>query len=73
MSSINEETHVFIVRLWREPREIERATPQLRGTVAHVLSGEQSSVRSLDGVCDFMRRYLSQLGVDLDTSNIQVD
>ena len=47
MKSIDEETQVFIMRLWRERREIEGARPMLRGTVEHVSSGERRSIGDL--------------------------
>ena len=52
MKSIDEETQVFIVRLWRERREIEGARPVLRGTVEHVPSGERRSM-DLSGIVSF--------------------
>ena len=45
MNSNDEETQVFIVRLWREAREIEGARPLLRGTVEHVASGRAAVSR----------------------------
>ena len=45
MNSNDEETQVFIVRLWHKQREIKGARPLLRGTVKHVPSGEKCSVR----------------------------
>ncbi len=63
MNSNDEETQVFIVRLWRELREIEGARPLLRGTVEHVPSGERCSVRDVSAIrrfsCPISRRWAS--------------
>ncbi len=49
--------HVFIVRIWLEPREIEGEAPQLRGSVEHIPSGERRSVKALEDVMAFMARF----------------
>jgi hypothetical protein len=38
---IFEQTQVFVVRLWRERREIDGAAPYWRGVVEHVASGRR--------------------------------
>lgn len=64
MKSTDEETQVFIVRLWRERREIEGARPVLRGTVEHVVSGERRSIRNMDDVTAFVQPYVEAMGVE---------
>lgn len=64
MKSIDEETQVFIVRLWRELREIDGARPLLRGTVEHVPSGQRLYIKEVDEVKQFILPYLDRLGVE---------
>lgn len=55
------ERNVFIVRIWREPRESEVAPPECRGVVEHVASGQRRFFLELGELDDFIRR-LSCLG-----------
>jgi hypothetical protein len=66
MKSIDEETQVFIVRLWRERREIEGARPVLRGTVEHVSSSERLSVRDVSGIVTFLLHHVEAMDVSVD-------
>jgi hypothetical protein len=61
MNSTDEETQVFIVRLWRERREIEGARPVLRGTVEHVASSERRSITNMDDVTAFVQPYIEAI------------
>ena len=56
---------MFVVRIWREPREIENAAPQWRGLIEHVLSGARSYLGDIDGIAGFIAPYLAQMGVPL--------
>lgn len=69
MKSIDDETQVFIVRLWRERREIEGARPLLRGTVEHVSSGERRSIKNLGDINSFLLPYVEALTVRTDGSD----
>ena len=62
MTSFGRDTHVFIVRLWREPREIASAEPEWRGTVEHVPTGERRSVKRVHDVCMVIGDRLEQTG-----------
>jgi len=64
MKSTDEETLVFIVRLWRELREIEGARPVLRGTVEHVASGERRSVSDLGDIPGLLQSYIDAKDMD---------
>ena len=66
MKSNDEETQVFIVRLWRELREIEGARPVLRGTVEHVASGERRSIRNMDDVTAFVQPYIEAMDANTE-------
>ena len=63
MPLFEENTHVFIVRVWREPREIEGAISEWRGVVEHVPSKQRRYVKDLDEITTFMVSYLGQVGV----------
>jgi hypothetical protein len=48
--------NVFIVRIWREPRESEIAPTECRGVVEHVASGQRRFFRELGDLDEFIRR-----------------
>ncbi|GAB4280622.1 MAG: hypothetical protein Kow0092_36230 [Deferrisomatales bacterium] len=52
--------HVFIVRLWREPREIEGAEPLWRGVIEEVRSGQRRYFDELEEIVGFIARCLGQ-------------
>jgi hypothetical protein len=54
-------THVFILRLWLEPREIEDAQPEWRGVIEHVESGEHRYFRDLDVMLAFLAKHFDVL------------
>ncbi len=61
MSSFDESTQAFIVRFWRERREIEAAMPEWRGVVEHVRSGDRRYLKSFDELVQFIAWHLSQV------------
>lgn len=63
MKPIEENTHIFIIRIWRESREIEGAPPEWRGVIEHVPGGNRRYIRSLDEISAFITPYLDQMGV----------
>lgn len=65
MPLLNENTDVFIFRIWLEPREIEGAAPQWRGMIEHVTSGERRYVKSLDEATEFITGFLQRMGVKI--------
>ena len=50
-------THVFIVRFWLEPREIENAEPEWRGVIEHVESGERRFFQNLEVMLTFVTKH----------------
>lgn len=68
MTSIEEHTHVFIVRVWREAREIQGTTPEWRGVIEHVSSGERRYLKGLEEIGVFIVPYLEAMGVKLEMS-----
>lgn len=65
MPLFEEHTHVFIVRIWREPREIEGAAPEWRGVIEHVPDGKRHYLKNLAEITTFIAPYLKQMGVEL--------
>ena len=54
MAYPGKQTHVFIVRIWPEPRELPHADGEWRGTVEHLDSNEQIAFRFLDKLIAFI-------------------
>lgn len=52
---------VFILRFWQEPRGSETSTPELRGVIEDVPSGERRYVRDIGQVCDILNSALQEL------------
>ena len=59
-------THVFIVRIWLERREIANVIPEWRGVVEHVPSGERCYLRDLQEIAACIMPYLKAMGVKFD-------
>ena len=58
MEFAEDHTHAFIVRFWREPREIQGEKPLWRGVIEHVPSGRQLALKDLDMITVFIESYL---------------
>jgi len=58
MPSLGESTHVFIVRAWREPREIPGAAPQWRFSIQKVGHDELTYLQDVEALSAFMRVHL---------------
>lgn len=58
MRSFEEQGGSFIVRVWLEPREIEGASPEWRGKIEHVQSGDCTYFRDLDKMVEFITNHL---------------
>lgn len=58
--------HSFIVRIWREPREILGARAQWRGLIEHVASGQRRYVNDLAGLETFILKYIGEMGVEME-------
>lgn len=55
--------HIFVLRLWSEPRELEGAAPVWRGTIEHVPTRQRCYIKNLDEIKVFLLPYLSAMGV----------
>ncbi len=58
MASLAENTQVFIVRFWREAREIAGAAPEWRGVIEHLSGGERRYMKDLDEITAFIALYV---------------
>jgi hypothetical protein len=53
-----QDTHVFVIRMWREPREIEGKESEWRGVIEHVATRERCHVRALHEITIFLAAYI---------------
>jgi hypothetical protein len=65
MAVLERDTQVFIVRLWREPREVRGAKLAWRGVVEHIRSGNRRYVNDLAAISAFMVPYLEEMGIQV--------
>lgn len=59
MTSYEETTHSFIVKIWRE----DNAYRPWRGYIIHVLTGEQRYLQDLAEIPRFIEPYLARMGI----------
>jgi hypothetical protein len=70
MMLFEDNTHVFIVRIWFERREIEGATEEWRAVIEHMPSGRRRYLKDLGTILDFIASYLlKERNVNLDTTD----
>lgn len=62
MPPLNDETEVFIVRLWQERLEDKHAEPLLRGVVEHIATQQRRYVDDLDEITKYIRDILKLVG-----------
>lgn len=62
MPLLNDETEVFIVRLWHERLEDSHLSPLLRGVVEHIATEQRRYVDDLEKVTQYIREILKQVG-----------
>jgi hypothetical protein len=58
MDPFEDDTHSFVVRIWREPREAPDACPLWRGMIEHVMTGRRRYLSDLTEVTEFIRQQL---------------
>lgn len=56
---------VFIVRVWREAREIEGAKPLWRGMIELIPTGERQYLTTLDEITAYIARRLAEMGIEV--------
>jgi hypothetical protein len=62
MDSFEAKTHVFIVRVWLEPRESTMSTPEWRGVIEHVPTQRRQYFKDLACIPAFIMPYLEEMG-----------
>ena len=62
MDSLDKGTHVFIVRVWIETREIEGAEALWRAVVEHVSSGQRRYLENLGEIETVIVQHLRDMG-----------
>jgi len=58
MKLFEDNTQVFIIRIWFERREIEGAAEPWRGVIEHMPGGQRCYVTETSAILDFMASYL---------------
>lgn len=56
----------FIIRIWREPREIEGAPAKWRGMIEATQDDKRQFIKSLEEILTFILPYLRQMGVEIN-------
>lgn len=54
MSSLDERSHTFVVRIWEERRDLANATPTWRGRVDEVRTGSRRYFTTLEDLVTFL-------------------
>ncbi len=62
-SSFENNTQVFIIRIWLERREMDCAAPVWRGVIEHMPSGERHYMKDLDDIMIFAMPFLEGIGI----------
>ena len=65
VDSFESNTHSFVIKIWLEETDERSDTSAWRGHVTHVPSRNRRYVDDLQGITDFITRYLEQLGADV--------
>jgi hypothetical protein len=55
--------HVFVVRIWLEPREIAGAVAEWRGMIEHLPTQERRYLNDLAAISRFITPYLYSMGI----------
>lgn len=57
--------HIFIVRIWREYRDLEHTDSILRGVIQHVPSGKKYPLTDFNSILAFILSYLQEASGEL--------
>ncbi len=63
MDSFEDNTNVFIVRVWLEPRDSPAARPEWRGVIEHAGTRQRRYFKNMSGITEFVEPYLEQMGI----------
>lgn len=61
MSFVDDDRHAFVIRLWREPREVDDDGRLWRGTIEHIPSGDRRAVTEMADITGFIDEHLDIL------------
>jgi len=61
MTLFEDQTDVFILRIWLESREVEAANPEWRGVIIHVESGHRQYIDAASEILGFIKPYMDAL------------
>ena len=64
MGSSDDGRQTFIVRIWREPREIEGMAPEWRGLIERLDTRERRYFRRLDDLVGFIEGQMTSNDAD---------
>ena len=73
MAAFEDNTQVFIVRIWYEPRHTEQAPDEWRGVIEHVPSGERRYLKDLNHIIAFIIPYLKVIQTNISIMNKKTD
>jgi len=62
MSSLDERSHTFVVRIWEERRDVADAVPTWRGRVDDVRTGVRRYFTSLDDLVNYLSHESGMTG-----------
>lgn len=60
MARFEQETHSFVIRLWRENRDLSGATAVWRGWVEYIPTGQRHYFQDTKRLYDIVFNYLGQ-------------
>jgi hypothetical protein len=64
MDDYSEESdHAFIIRIWKEKREIQGVSPIWRGVIEHVPTGKRRYLQDLAHIITFLTPYFEEMGL----------
>jgi hypothetical protein len=62
MSSLDERSHTFVVRIWEERRDVADALPTWRGRVDDVRTGVRRYFTTLDDLVEYLSHQSGMVG-----------
>jgi hypothetical protein len=62
MSSLDERSHTFVVRIWEERRDLANATPTWRGRVDEVRTGSRRYFTTLEDLVTYLSSQSGMIG-----------
>ncbi|MFZ0544457.1 MAG: hypothetical protein WAM60_03410 [Candidatus Promineifilaceae bacterium] len=66
MNESEKSDHAFIIRIWKENRELKDAPPTWRGVIEHVPSGKRRYLKDLAHIIIFILPFFEEMGVKID-------